>query len=155
MKKNRYLRIFGIIILVLVLALASAGCNSGSSDPDTPDPAGTGTAQDGAGSGNPGNVAGRDSSDPGNGSGGSGDNTGSISDGGASGGSDKCEITAFATGKADAILVSAGSVNVLIDAGEETDAELICRRLQEKGINRLDLMIVTHFDRDHAGGVLR
>ena len=103
------------------------------------------------------------------GSGGSGD-PGTVSDGGDNTGTDdgnaagnepvtgtetdgKCEITAFATGKADSLLIRSGDVNILIDAGEETDAELICSRMKEKGVSRIDLLIVTHFDRDHAGGV--
>ena len=153
MIKNRYLRVFGIIMLILGLAIVSAGCKSSSSGQNAGNTGNTGTVSDDSGNGNSdngnsGSAAGSNSGNPGNGSAASGDNTGD-----ASGGSDKCEITAFATGKADALLVSAGNVNVLIDTGEETDAELICKRLREKGIERLDLMIVTHFDRDHAGGV--
>ena len=148
MIKNRYLRVFGIIMLILGLAIVSAGCKSSSSGQDAQNPGNTGTVSDDPDNGNSGGAEGSNSSNPGNGSAASGDNTGD-----ASGGSDKCEIAAFATGKADALLVSAGNVNVLIDTGEETDAGLICKRLREKGIDRLDLMIVTHFDRDHAGGV--
>ncbi|MCR5330008.1 MAG: MBL fold metallo-hydrolase, partial [Lachnospiraceae bacterium] len=64
-----------------------------------------------------------------------------------------CIITAFAVGKADAILISSGDANILVDAGEEADAEYILAKLKEKGISRLDLLLVTHFDKDHAGGV--
>ena len=137
LKKKGILPLFPVMLMIVGIMLLLAGCTGGGTD----DP-GSG------GSGDPGTV-----SD-------GGDNTGT-DDGNAAGNEPvtgtetdgKCEITAFATGKADSLLIRSGDVNILIDAGEETDAELICSRMKEKGVSRIDLLIVTHFDRDHAGGV--
>lgn len=61
-------------------------------------------------------------------------------------------ISAFDVGKADAFLITAGSSAVLLDTGEEKDGERILAYLKQKGITKLDCMIITHFDKDHVGG---
>ena len=66
---------------------------------------------------------------------------------------DNCVITVFNVGKADSILIQTSSVNILIDAGESFSASLILEKLADRGVNHLDLVIVTHFDKDHVGGV--
>lgn len=65
---------------------------------------------------------------------------------------DALTITALAVGKADALIVQEGGHALLIDTGEEDDGDEIVQELKEKGIRRLDLLIVTHFDKDHVGG---
>ena len=62
------------------------------------------------------------------------------------------DIYTFSIGKADCSLLSFDGVNVLIDAGEEDDGEDILRDLHDLGIEKLDLVILTHFDKDHIGG---
>ncbi len=62
------------------------------------------------------------------------------------------EVLILKIGKADAILITAGKHAVLIDAGEKEDGEEILRKLGEKNIDTLDVMIVTHYDKDHVGG---
>ncbi|MDO4261723.1 MAG: MBL fold metallo-hydrolase [Eubacteriales bacterium] len=61
-------------------------------------------------------------------------------------------ITAMSVGKADALIVETADCAVLIDAGEEDDGEKIVSELRDRGVERLDLMVVTHFDKDHVGG---
>lgn len=61
-------------------------------------------------------------------------------------------IKLFKSGKADAFLIRTGAHAVLIDAAEEDDAEDVLRYMQEKGVGRIDLMILTHFDNGHIGG---
>ena len=42
--------------------------------------------------------------------------------------------------------------NVLIDAGENGDGEELVAELVALGVEKLDLLILTHFDKDHIGG---
>ena len=64
------------------------------------------------------------------------------------------ELTAvfFDVGKADAILLYNGEMAVLIDAGENGDGKDVAEAIRARGIERLDLLIITHFDKDHVGG---
>ena len=65
---------------------------------------------------------------------------------------DKLEIFAFSVGKADALLVRTADMRVMIDTGENGDGDELVERLKELGVEKLDLLILTHFDKDHIGG---
>ncbi len=54
-------------------------------------------------------------------------------------------------GQGDAVLVRSAGEVALIDTG--TEPELLADCLGDLGIERLDLLVLTHFDFDHAGGV--
>lgn len=56
---------------------------------------------------------------------------------------------------ADSILLVQDGAAILIDAGEETDAPHILEVLQQYGVEELDYFILTHGDKDHAGGAAR
>ncbi len=60
-------------------------------------------------------------------------------------------ITAFAVGKADAVLLQTSDAAALVDTGEESDGEFLVQELKERGVEHLDLLLVTHFDKDHVG----
>lgn len=62
------------------------------------------------------------------------------------------EVIFFRIGQADAILLFSGDHAALIDAGEKEDGEEILRYLQKREIHSLDLMLITHYDKDHVGG---
>ncbi len=62
------------------------------------------------------------------------------------------EITVLKTGKSDAILLESQNHAVLIDTADRDSGRKIARYLTQKGINTLDLVIITHFDKDHIGG---
>ncbi len=62
-------------------------------------------------------------------------------------------IRCFKIGKADAYLLLTDSQAVLIDAGEEDDAQEIIAYLGEHEIPALDCLILTHFDKRSIGGV--
>ena len=55
-------------------------------------------------------------------------------------------------GKADAILLTCGGQTMAIDTGETDDAEKLISAARSYGAERIDFLIVTHFDRDHVGG---
>lgn len=65
------------------------------------------------------------------------------------------EIICFQAGKADAFLLMTPESAVLIDCGEKGFGRTILAELEARGIERLDLMIITHFDQDHVGGAAR
>ena len=62
----------------------------------------------------------------------------------------------FALDKADAILITTpDGQRVLIDAGTNKDGKQLVKRFAQEGIDSLDALIVTHFDKDHVGGADR
>lgn len=65
------------------------------------------------------------------------------------------DVHFFDAGKADAILLSTAESTVLIDAGEKGFGKTILAYLEEQGIEKLDYLIVTHFDKDHVGGAAK
>ena len=55
-------------------------------------------------------------------------------------------------GKADAIVIATENSSVLIDTGLDGYGGEISSFLASKGIESLDYLIITHFDKDHVGG---
>ncbi len=74
---------------------------------------------------------------------------------GASASGAALEVHFFNAGKADAILLTTADSAVLIDAGEKGFGKTVLAYLEERGIERLDYLIVTHFDKDHVGGAAK
>ncbi len=62
------------------------------------------------------------------------------------------ELYAFSVGKADALLVKAPDAAIMIDTGENGDGDELVLRLSQLGVEKLDLLILTHYDKDHIGG---
>ncbi|MBR4331388.1 MAG: MBL fold metallo-hydrolase [Clostridia bacterium] len=56
--------------------------------------------------------------------------------------------------KADALLLRCGDTAYLIDIGTEESYEQMVRVLRDEGITRLTGVIITHTDKDHAGGLM-
>ncbi|MET1043538.1 MAG: ComEC/Rec2 family competence protein [Microbacteriaceae bacterium] len=59
-------------------------------------------------------------------------------------------IAACDVGQGDALLVRSGTATALIDTGP--DPALLTDCLDRLGVDRLDLLVLTHFDADHAQG---
>lgn len=55
-------------------------------------------------------------------------------------------------GKADCIVIETGDKTVMIDTGERNDVYDIGKFLDSKGIEKIDMLILSHFDKDHIGG---
>ncbi|HEV7949123.1 MAG TPA: ComEC/Rec2 family competence protein [Glaciihabitans sp.] len=53
-------------------------------------------------------------------------------------------------GQGDAVLVRSSSLTALIDTGPEPEALASC--LDDLGVTKIDLLVLTHFDLDHVGG---
>jgi len=65
------------------------------------------------------------------------------------------EFEFFEAGCGDSILVSTSNgTNILIDGGDSGTSEEIEEYLDENGINKLDLVILTHLDKDHIKGLI-
>ncbi|MGM9588951.1 MAG: DNA internalization-related competence protein ComEC/Rec2 [Faecousia sp.] len=65
-------------------------------------------------------------------------------------------ITMLDVGQGQSILLQTEGKTFLVDCGgdsEEKTADLIAQTLLSQGIHRLDGLILTHYDRDHSGGL--
>lgn len=58
-------------------------------------------------------------------------------------------IAACDIGQGDAVLVRSGDQNALVDTGADPEALSAC--LAKTGTERIDLLVLTHFDLDHVG----
>ena len=56
-------------------------------------------------------------------------------------------------GKADCVILNSGGYTVMIDTGEDDDKSNIFSRLILDKIEKIDYLIISHFDRDHIGCV--
>lgn len=69
---------------------------------------------------------------------------------------DECRVTVLDVGQGQCILLQSNGLSYLVDCGGDSDegsADLAAATLLAQGITRLDGVIVTHGDRDHAGGI--
>ena len=66
---------------------------------------------------------------------------------------DWLKITAIDVGKGDCILLQRGDHAVLIDTGYEDTAGKVLGELGSAGVKKLEALILTHFHKDHIGGV--
>lgn len=64
-------------------------------------------------------------------------------------------VYCFSAGAADAFLLTAEDGAVLIDCGEKGFGREIVAYLKAQGIEQLDYLIITHFDKDHVGGAAK
>jgi len=64
-------------------------------------------------------------------------------------------VTAFNVGKADALVIQTENSVTVIDAGNKGDGKYIDKFLTNQGIDTVDLLLITHFDKDHVGGASR
>lgn len=67
----------------------------------------------------------------------------------------QAKVTFFDVGKGDAILIETSGHQVMIDAGYDDTADAILGYLKEQSIDKLDYLVITHFDKDHVGGADR
>jgi competence protein ComEC len=60
-------------------------------------------------------------------------------------------VLACDVGQGDAVLLRSSGVVMLVDTGPDPEPLTAC--LDRVGIARIDLLVLTHFDQDHVGGV--
>ncbi len=69
---------------------------------------------------------------------------------------DNLRLNVLDVGEGQAILLQAGGEHYLVDCGgdsEERTADRVAQTLLSQGVFRLDGVILTHYDRDHVGGL--
>ncbi|MCD8353133.1 MAG: MBL fold metallo-hydrolase [Clostridiales bacterium] len=62
-------------------------------------------------------------------------------------------LICFNLGKEDAFLITTPHSAVLIDTGSHENGKELAKTLLELGVERLNCLLLTHFDTDHVGGV--
>lgn len=68
---------------------------------------------------------------------------------------DECRVTVLDVGQGQSILLQSEGKTFLVDCGGDygdTAADIAAEALMSQGINRVDGMILTHYDADHSGG---
>ena len=68
----------------------------------------------------------------------------------------ECRMTVLDVGQGQSILLQSEGRTYLVDCGGDRDnetADIVAETLLSQGVTRLDGIIVTHFDRDHSGGL--
>ncbi len=65
--------------------------------------------------------------------------------------SDEITIDFLDIGKADCILIRTANVTAMIDTGEKENEEEILTFLKIHGVEKIDYLILSHFDKDHIG----
>ncbi|MCR5515153.1 MAG: MBL fold metallo-hydrolase [Lachnospira sp.] len=58
-------------------------------------------------------------------------------------------------GQGDAALIECDGKYMLIDAGDKQGGEKVYQVLQEKGIQKLDILVMSHLHQDHIGGLVK
>ena len=66
---------------------------------------------------------------------------------------DEISIDVLKIGKADCIVINTGSGIVMIDTGEIDNLASIHAYMQSMQYKKIDLLILSHYDKDHIGGV--
>ena len=69
---------------------------------------------------------------------------------------DDCRVTVLDVGQGQSIILQSGGRSWLVDCGGSDDegaADKAAETLMSQGIFRLDGILLTHYDRDHSGGI--
>ena len=61
-------------------------------------------------------------------------------------------VTTLSIGQADCSILCYGSYCIVVDCGEDDDGTDILEALRLRNISRINLLVLSHFDKDHIGG---
>ena len=71
----------------------------------------------------------------------------------SSAGAQELRVDFFDMGKADSMLITTpDGTRILIDAGTNKGGKALVERFASEGVSHIDVMIITHYDKDHVGG---
>lgn len=65
----------------------------------------------------------------------------------------KLVVSYLDVGQGDATLISKGDFHMLIDAGKNEKGDMVVQYLKDAGVDQLDVLVGTHPDSDHIGGL--
>ncbi len=68
---------------------------------------------------------------------------------------DNFYVSVLNVGKADTMILRTKEHTAVIDCGEKGDGKEILEYLSEQGIDYVDYLFITHFDKDHVGGAAK
>ena len=69
--------------------------------------------------------------------------------------SDTLYVSYINVGQGDSIFIKVGDVDILIDAGTANYGTTVSNYLKKQGVDDIELMINTHADADHCGGLTK
>ncbi len=61
-------------------------------------------------------------------------------------------VDILSTGKSDCILIRMDGQVILCDTADGDDLDAILALLRERGVERIDTLVLSHYDKDHIGG---
>ncbi len=64
------------------------------------------------------------------------------------------KISVLNVGHGDAILLEGDGKTIMVDVGHSRNQDILLRKLAERGITRIDEIILTHHHQDHIGNIL-
>lgn len=65
---------------------------------------------------------------------------------------DELQIHIIDVGQAESILIVQDGFTMLVDSGDNFTGDDVVRYIKNLGIDKIDIFLITHFHRDHAGG---
>lgn len=65
---------------------------------------------------------------------------------------DELQIHIIDVGQAESILIVQDGFTMLVDSGDNFTGEDVVKYIKNLGIDKIDIFLITHFHRDHAGG---
>ena len=67
---------------------------------------------------------------------------------------DELSVTYLDVGQGNAVLVRQGDQAMLIDGGPRESSSFVVSYLEQQGIQKLDYVLISHFDEDHLAGAI-
>lgn len=65
---------------------------------------------------------------------------------------DELQIHVIDVGQAESILIIQNNITMLVDTGGNSSGDDVVKYIKNLGIDYIDVLMITHFHRDHAGG---
>lgn len=65
---------------------------------------------------------------------------------------DELQIHIIDVGQAESILIVQDGFTMLVDSGDNFNGDDVVKYIKSLGIDKIDIFLITHFHRDHAGG---